>query len=342
MEKQQGLVSVIIPVFNVHPYLTEALDSVLNQTYYKMEIIIIDDGSSDGSGEICDEYAKKDNRIKVVHQENRGLSSARNIGLDIMTGNLVAFLDPDDVLHPCFVEDMLLTLQRENADLAVCNYSVFYSLGSMEKTDSGNRNRLLAKPGLYNRTQILHILVEHRLNYSVWNKLYRRKLWNGIRFPVGHVYEDIDTTFKVLYHTRKTVVLDETLYLYRKRRGSIANTRTPNNTRDWFLAMSHLESFVTKKTPQVFSNEQLKTFRYSLFEKAIKTYVDFYGRSDLEWETFTNEIREQIVQEWEKKTNISIRMRTCYMMMRYCPWLLRIIYPKYVRLKKMVRNLRFV
>ena len=114
-----GLISIIIPVFNVRPYLETALESVIRQTYSHLEIIVIDDGSADGSGVICDEFAKRDERIKVIHQENRGLSSARNTGIDMMSGDAVAFLDPDDSYHPDYIKAMAEAMERENADIVV-------------------------------------------------------------------------------------------------------------------------------------------------------------------------------------------------------------------------------
>ena len=140
----EGLVSVIIPVYNVRPYLNEALDSVLDQSYENLEIIIIDDGSTDGSSELCDEYGKKDARICVIHQDNRGLSAARNAGLDHMTGDLVAFLDSDDAYDPEYILTMLSAMYPQNAafsepvDVVVCKYTVHYSTGEMKQ-----RKRLL-------------------------------------------------------------------------------------------------------------------------------------------------------------------------------------------------------
>ena len=123
-----GLVTIIIPVYNTAPYLLEALDSVIQQDYSNLEIIIIDDGSTDGSEKICDIYAEKDSRIRVIHQENKGLSCARNTGLDIMSGDSVAFLDSDDVLHPTYVKTMVAAMCRKKTDLVVCRYSIFPSM----------------------------------------------------------------------------------------------------------------------------------------------------------------------------------------------------------------------
>ncbi len=118
--RNDALISIVIPVYNVRPYLAEALDSVIHQTYANLEILLVDDGSTDGSGEICDEYASKDPRIRVIHQENKGLSASRNAGLDRMRGESVAFLAPDDAFDPCFIEKLAAALNREQADLAMC------------------------------------------------------------------------------------------------------------------------------------------------------------------------------------------------------------------------------
>ena len=129
----EPLVSVIIPIYNVRPYLCEALDSVLRQTYRNLEILIIDDGSDDGSEEICDEYGKKDSRITVIHQKNRGLSAARNVGLNRMRGDYIAFLDPDDAFHPDMIRCLMEALQRNEAEIAVCGIIRCYTLHRMER-----------------------------------------------------------------------------------------------------------------------------------------------------------------------------------------------------------------
>lgn len=120
-----AFVSVIVPVFNVKSFLPEALDSLLAQTYQKLEIILVDDGSNDGSEKICDAFAKNDGRIRVIHKQNEGVSAARNTGLSVMHGEVVAFLDSDDAFHPEFVRTMLTAMQTEDADMAICKYSLY-------------------------------------------------------------------------------------------------------------------------------------------------------------------------------------------------------------------------
>lgn len=251
------LVSVIIPVYNVASYLVEALDSVVHQTYENLEIIVIDDGSTDGSGKMCDEYAEKDRRFRVIHQENRGLSAARNVGLDIMTGEVVAFLDSDDAFHPDFIRTMIDAMRQKSADLVVCKFVVFHTSGLM-RFEGNEKEKPTIDSGEYDSITVLRALADGMINDSVWNMLYHRKLWENIRYPVGHVYEDTDTTFKIFNLCNTIYVLDQPLYLYRKRSMSITETHSPQNISDRISALFHFETFVKEHTPEIFSEEQLK------------------------------------------------------------------------------------
>lgn len=176
--KKKYCVSVIIPVFNVHPYLIEALDSVRNQTYDNLEIVLIDDGSTDGSEKICDEYAYIDNRIKLIHQHNKGLSAARNVGLEIMTGDAVAFLDPDDKFHPDYINLMLTALQNYNADIVICKAAAKHTLGEMVWDSKEIYSD--TPDGLFDRKSSLQLHADGKINDGVWNKLYRKELWEKI------------------------------------------------------------------------------------------------------------------------------------------------------------------
>ena len=236
------LVSIIIPVFNVAPYLVEALNSVISQTYENLEIVIIDDGSTDESGHICDEYKEKDNRIIVVHQENKGLSTARNIGLGLISGDAIAFLDSDDAYHPDFVRKMVDAMIREKADLVICKSTVHNTSGNMSQNGQDQMFPSLGK-GKYDRVTALQALVDRSIDHTVWNKLYSRRLWGNIRFPDGCVFEDVDTTYRIIDNCRSIYVLNEPLYLHRKRPESITETRSRKNINDWRLAFSHLELF---------------------------------------------------------------------------------------------------
>ncbi len=191
------LVSVIIPVYNVLPFLVETLDSVINQTYTNLEIIIIDDGSTDGSGDICDEYAIKDRRIHVIHQKNEGLSVARNKGLEIMSGQAVVFLDSDDAYHPNFIREMISSLLRESVDLVVCKFTTHETTGKM-RHNYQDKHYPNAKAGFYDRVSALHLLVDRSINPGVWNKIYKSELWRNIRYPIGKVYKKIEILYRIV------------------------------------------------------------------------------------------------------------------------------------------------
>ena len=221
-------VSVIIPVYNVEPYVREALDSVVKQMYEELEIIVVDDGSTDGSSPICDEY-KTDRRVTVIHQENRGLSNARNTALDLATGDYISFLDPDDAYHPSFIEELLSAIA--DADIAVCRFTIQKTDGRLITKKRGVPHPS-AKAGTYCREDSLRMLVNGIINWSVWNKLYRAELWKSIRFPNGHNFEDINTTYRVIDLSTSIIVIDPALYFTRIRSGSITQTVSWKNIDD--------------------------------------------------------------------------------------------------------------
>lgn len=310
-KKRSPLVSVIIPVFNVAPYLREALDSVVQQTYPYLEIIIVDDGSGDGSGKICDEYCS-DARVQVIHQENRGVSGARNAGLDRASGEYIAFLDPDDAWHPDFIRKMVGAM--ENVDVAICQFEEF-----RQKLETRGQIQPAAKKGFYSRKEALCALVEGTINKSVWNKLYRKELWKETRFPEGHNYEDIDTTYRIFDLCSRIFFLDEPLYLYRKRQGSITQTGSRKNMEDRNLACQHMEAFVETHTPEVFSERHLKNARQSRVSRMMILYEKGYvDAAELKAACEGADLKEY-----------GFRFRTVCLIIRFCPGLLKILYPVY-------------
>jgi glycosyltransferase involved in cell wall biosynthesis len=317
------LITIIIPVYNVYPYLAEAIDSVLRQTYDNLEIIIIDDGSSDGSGQLCDEYARRDNRVSVVHQENAGLSGARNTGLEMATGAVIAFLDSDDAYHPDCIKIMMSTMVREKVDIVVCDYSLHHTTGKMVQRN----RRLNEEKTIYNRRDALCALADGYIDHHAWGKLYSRKLWEGIRYPVGRVYEDIDTTYRVIDLCDKVCVLSQLLYLHRKRSGSIAAICSEQNIRDSIIANRHFTSFVSQHIPDVFTENNLLKSRRAWLVRM----MDYYSRLPWKEKAFKKELKRHILQfegiEEIKKTDIPLRC-ACWMISR-CSWLFNTVYPVY-------------
>lgn len=207
------LISVIIPVYKVEEYLDECVASVVSQTYENLEIILVDDGSPDNCPQMCDEWAKKDNRIQVIHKENGGISDARNAGIDVCSGAYIAFVDSDDFIAPDMLEKLYTALTKEDADIAACGILTCEG----EKQIAWGCEDLVGTPEqfyalLYNDT---------RYPVSAWNKLYRRSCWENLRFPVGKTCEDAFTTYQLIHNARRIVMIPQALYCYRIRPGSI-------------------------------------------------------------------------------------------------------------------------
>ena len=330
----EALVSVIIPVYNVAPYLREALDSVIGQTYKKLQILIIDDGSTDGSGLICDEY-KNDTRVTVIHQINLGLSSARNTGLELARGDYVCFLDADDAFHPEFIEILVQNMTAGNSDISVCKYSIEYSEGRITETSRRQFALPSLEQGTYGKAEALRALVNRRLNTSVWNKLYRKALWDQIRFPDGHNYEDLDTFYRVLDVSSSIYVSDIILYYYRRRSGSITQTATMQNVNDWNRACSHLDQYIEEHTPELFSEEQLKLAHRARLKWMIVLYVRSMGH-----ETVSETLKKQICATVRETgmTGCQIRTKAAYYMVCCCPGLLKLSYSIYLPLWRFFRK----
>lgn len=210
MVQMEKLVSVIVAVYNIEEYLPRCVDSILAQTYRNLEIILVDDGSKDQSGSICDSYAEKDRRIKVIHKKNGGLSDARNAGMDAASGEYIGFVDGDDWIEPDMYRAMYFAWRKEKAQAAVCRYKQITKSGIIDGS-AGNSVSL-------SRDEALEIYVcgdERYLIYnSVWSKLFARDLVEGMRFPVGKNSEDIMFTTRAFCRMERLVYLDEAYYNY--------------------------------------------------------------------------------------------------------------------------------
>jgi len=218
-ENKQPLISVIVPVYNVKEYVAKCLDSICGQTYRNLEIIVVDDGSTDGSGDICDAYAAKDSRIKTLHCENGGQSAARNRGLDIATGEYIAFVDSDDWIEKEMYERLQSAAEQHGADIAMCSYSKDYPNRSKVMRDSD-------KTCLWSGKEAVgKLFARKRMRDYVWDKIYRRHILDGIRFPEGKLYEDVATTYKLLMKAKMVFFMEKPYYHYLQRQGSTVNPK---------------------------------------------------------------------------------------------------------------------
>lgn len=230
------LVSIIVPVYKVEPYLYRCLDSIVNQTYTNLEIILVDDGSPDKCPCICDEYAAKDNRITVVHKKNGGLSDARNAGLDICKGEYISFVDSDDWISEKYIDTLLNLATRENADIAIVNHKHVTNFSVIE-------NKKESSIKCFSKEQALFRLIaeQHQPFVVSWGKLYRKRLFNCIRFPVGKSHEDEFVAHLLINESVNIVYSDEIMYFYNQRPGSITKG---NHTIDKIDAFERRLTFV--------------------------------------------------------------------------------------------------
>ena len=210
-------------MYKVEPYLRRCIDSILAQTFTDFELILVDDGSPDKSGEICDEYAMKDSRIRVIHKLNGGLSEARNYGIDSAKGKYLCFIDSDDFVHNQYLEILYNTLKSSGADMSICEYSIYRDSDILNPKKYGDKIQ-------YEEFNDNYLYDDHFLNNKwvnlvcAWNKLYQRELFEQIRYPVGKVHEDNFTYYKLIDKAKKVVYTEEKLYYYYMSENSISRS----------------------------------------------------------------------------------------------------------------------
>lgn len=215
------MITIIVPVYKVENYLSRCVDSILNQTYTDFRLILVDDGSPDNCGKMCDEYAQKDNRVTVLHQKNGGLSAARNTGLNLFyeknESDYILFADSDDWLHPQHLEILMRPVIEKGVKISVCGY---------ERTDAwdGEEYPLYEKSD-YELTTPENLLVNHFWNYNyAWGKLLHKSVFEDIRYPVGKNFEDTFTTYKVLYKCQEIAFTPTPLYYYYRNETGISRS----------------------------------------------------------------------------------------------------------------------
>lgn len=205
--------SIIVPVYKVEQYIQKCIDSILNQIFTDFELILVDDGSPDNCGKICDEYARKDERVRVIHKENGGVSSARNLGIDEAKGEYISFIDPDDWIDLDMYEKLFDFIDRNKLDI-VC-FEVYEVKGSKCSANYRfNEDKVMDE-----KTALRNILTDV-IDNSPCNKIYKKAVWEDVRFPVGRRFEDVATIYKTFYKSSKVGYMQKAFYYYLKREGS--------------------------------------------------------------------------------------------------------------------------
>lgn len=243
LEKPEDLISVIIPVYNVKPFLRQCLASVFAQTFRNLEIILVDDGSTDGSGELCDALAAEDPRVRVIHQENGGLSAARNTGIDASTGAWLYFLDSDDALSPVTLAHLWTACIRTRADAAVGDFLRFSS------EELPQERRTFAMESLGTEEALRRMLLNQGFGHQAWGKLFRRELWEKLRYPVGLLYEDYAVIYDVMLGAEKVAAVTDALYFYRMQEGSIMHAKITERNLTLLDTSARVTQMIAEKYP---------------------------------------------------------------------------------------------
>ena len=236
----EELISVVVPVYNVEKYIDKCINSIINQTYKNLEIILVDDGSPDNCGNICDEYAKKDNRIIVIHKENGGLSDARNTGIEVSKGKYITFIDSDDYISDNYVSFLYNLIIEYKADISIGKHYVLYENGEIN-TATGKKYELEPKQALE------MMLYGDDLDVSAWAKLYKKELFETVRYPKGRLFEDAATTYKLIDLSKKIIFHSEPIYYYIMRSDSISNKSFNDKKMDLITSTNEMSGYISDK-----------------------------------------------------------------------------------------------
>ncbi|MBQ7751480.1 MAG: glycosyltransferase family 2 protein [Clostridia bacterium] len=304
-------ISVIVPVYNVEPYLRRCVDSILNQTFSDFECILVDDGSPDGCPAICDEYAEKDSRVKVIHKKNGGLSDARNVGLDKANGKYVSFIDSDDWIHPQMLEILYKGLMDNNVLISVCEY---------KEVEHQEPYTAITEPIFETRYGMDFFITNHITAVIACSKLYDKSLFDDIRYPYGKLHEDEFVTYKLLYKAETVAYTNKPLYFYFQNENGITKSAYTIKRLDALEAMEERDQF-------------LKQHKLSECRKfAMYQHIDFLKRhfkmtaSNPEFSREHKQLK-RLLQRKLLSEGIRCRIR-----FRYCTDSYAIAFPKTTRL----------
>lgn len=324
-------VSIIVPVYNVESYISDCIKSILKQTYLDAEIILVDDGSTDRSGDICEKFAEDNSKIKVIHKENGGLSDARNTGLEAAEGEFIAFIDADDCIDGVMIETLYTACIKYSADISVCNYKRINE--EIHFDDLINRDSR-GTHFIYTNCEALNKVYSSEgkgISFIACNKLYRKALFteNNIIYPLGKFHEDEYTTYKLFYFSKCIYATDAVLYYYRIRGGSIM--RGNYN----FKSFNGVEA--RKGAVEFFYSYEAEELLQKAFYVYCKTSILFWMKTYLEApkeykQEFLKQIKTLFVETWtlyHDKVDTSFIKGCCYLLFPKFPFLVSKILKSY-------------
>ncbi len=278
-KKEKALITIIVPVYNIEEYIAPCVKTIINQSYKNLEILLVDDGSTDNSPKICDKYEESDKRIKVIHKKNGGLSDARNVAIERAKGDYIFLLDGDDTMHERIIEVLYQNIKKYKADIATSSFLQFED-GTEPRTinlSKGCVKCLDAEGALEN------MLYQKGCTNTAWGKLYKKELFDNIRYPKGELYEDLATTYKLFSKAKRIAVDERKMYNYRQRYGSIVNNS---------FSLKHLRSLDFVKEQTVFIEKNFPNIKNAAYNREFMDY--YYILYEMPKGKFRDEYRELI------------------------------------------------
>ncbi|WP_297426945.1 glycosyltransferase [Clostridium sp.] len=278
------MISIIIPVYNVGDYIKECLESILMQTYKDLQIIIVDDGSTDNTISIVNEYKDKFENYTILHQKNAGVSVARNTAFNHIEGEYTIYIDPDDFLEWDMLEKMQKEVEAKQVDIVISEYYVYYN-------ENDNRNYIekydIDARKIYNNYYVIDMMLNYELQGQLWNKLFRTQLLKEIefKFEPGRYIQDAFPVFKAIYNSKGISFIDKPLYYYRQRETSTVHKKNAKLAEDYYFAMSSIIHFIKDKNIKV-NQQSLKIFRIKVLSHFIAHYTNADESNSLK--TFRN------------------------------------------------------
>lgn len=264
------MISIIVPVYNAERYLDDCINSIVNQTYKDLEIILVNDGSADRSAEICDQWKQKDKRVRVIHKENEGPSAARNAALEIAQGEYLYFVDADDYIAPDLCERVLTCFDHYDTDIVTFDS---YLVNENGKVIGSTEKKLI---GIISKDEALILLAKGHINHYLWNKIYKRKVFDKIQLPKGRVWEDVATTYKLFLNCNNIYCYPEKLYYYVQRSGSITHSINAKALQDIFLARHEMYLALKDEYPRA-AQESMELYVLAarrLYDRSLWEEVD--------------------------------------------------------------------
>ncbi|WP_034765862.1 glycosyltransferase family 2 protein [Rossellomorea vietnamensis] len=252
-------ISIIVPVYNVEPYLRDCVDSILDQTFTNIEIILVNDGSTDNSGLICDSYSNGHSNIRVIHKEHKGVSSSRNSGVAAAKGDYIGFVDGDDRIEPNMYLELYNLCVETKSDISICK------LGREINGEIINIDNQTFQMNLNHIDAMKELFKGHLYRFSLCNKLFNKTCFKDIQFPEGRIHEDLSTTYKLFANSNKAMYTNYLGYIYVKRNKSILTSSYSKKRLEAFIGWDEILNFMNEKYPQL-SNEYLAAFTYGCID----------------------------------------------------------------------------